>query len=219
MAIAHYLVNVEWIRDNSIPADNVVNTLHFIGESGTTTRLEDAAVIAEAIDDALQPIETYMSSVLNGQRVLTFYDLNDPQPRAPLTTISQGYIVNTGSQALPSEVALVLSFQATRVSGDPQARRRGRIYIGPLNQSAVATDSAGDARPASAFITAMTQVGSLLANDVALADLPWAVFSPTALAAGEGDLAWASVVDGWVDNAFDTQRRRGASATARTTWT
>jgi len=56
----------------------------------------------------------------------------------------------------------------------------------------------------------------------------WAVFSPT-IAGGwflpdtEGPpnlpAAYSPVQSGWVDNAWDTQRRRGLEATARTVFT
>jgi hypothetical protein len=45
------------------------------------------------------------------------------------------------------------------------------------------------------------------------------VFSPTTLAGG-GSLAssFSSVIGGHIDNAFDTQRRRGPEASARVTY-
>jgi hypothetical protein len=39
----------------------------------------------------------------------------------------------------------------------------------------------------------------------------WVVWS-------EADQDAGSVFDGWIDNAFDTQRRRGVQASSRTTW-
>jgi len=47
----------------------------------------------------------------------------------------------------------------------------------------------------------------------------WAVYSPTTDAVDTIDNAFNDVLDGWVDNAFDTQRRRGPAATTRITWT
>jgi hypothetical protein len=43
-----------------------------------------------------------------------------------------------------------------------------------------------------------------------------AIFSPTTLSSGGSiDDAWNDAVNVWVDDAFDTQRRRGARATTR----
>jgi len=112
-----------------------------------------------------------------------------------------------GSQ-LPSELALCMSFQADRVAGFPQARRRGRVYIGPLG---ITTNTSG--RPTSAVISRLATAGATLKSNVAAlgADYAWAVWSVA-------DQASVKVKDGWVDNAFDVQRRRGLAYSSRTTF-
>jgi hypothetical protein len=47
---------------------------------------------------------------------------------------------------------------------------------------------------------------------IASASWDWVVYSPT-------DDAYHEVANGWVDNAWDTQRRRGYKPTSRTTFT
>jgi hypothetical protein len=45
---------------------------------------------------------------------------------------------------------------------------------------------------------------------------PHVIYSPTAT--GEGGLVYFEVANYWMDNAPDTQRRRGILATTRVTW-
>jgi hypothetical protein len=101
-----------------------------------------------------------------------------------------------------------LSFQGTPLSGTPQSRRRGRIYFGPFRTSGLNTQG----RPAAGLITSLVNAGdALLAASDAAANWQWVIWSPTTgLEVG--------VANGWVDDEFDTQRRRGRVPTARTTF-
>lgn len=109
---------------------------------------------------------------------------------------------------LPDEVAVCLSFQGLKAAGAPQARRRGRVYIGPLD-TAAATNN----RPAAAFMTAMANAATTLKAAVEAVSVTsfWCIWSVA-------DGASVIVEDGWIDNAFDTQRRRGVLPTSRTTF-
>jgi len=82
------------------------------------------------------------------------------------------------------------------------------VYLGPLRTSAMQTSNGlGDVRPTTVFLTAVKNAAGRLMNDSAT---NWAVFSPTDNIARE-------VVSAYVDDAFDTQRRRGASPLSRLT--
>jgi len=109
---------------------------------------------------------------------------------------------------LPSELAVCLSFQGARSAGLPQARRRGRVYIGPLGTNA---NSSG--RPNPTLMTAIANAAvTFKASAAAISGAGgWAVWSTV-------DQAPVLVDDGWVDNAFDVQRRRGLLYTSRTTF-
>ena len=140
------------------------------------------------------------------------YDLLDPTPRIPRrdSTIALTPTV-AASSAVPTETAIVISMQADRTSGIPQARRRGRIFLGGLGIAA----SSGTA---SVFPEVNVSVrGALGTACIALNSAlsghgwDWVVLSRTMAAS-------YSITNGWVDNALDTQRRRGQGATARTVW-
>jgi len=111
---------------------------------------------------------------------------------------------------LPPEVALCLSFQGERLSGQEQRRRRGRVYFGPLGNAVVSTN----ARPAAGFVQDLEDFAIELASELAGLTQPgvlWSVWSTT-------DTESVAITDGWVDDEFDTQRRRGRAYTTRNTW-
>lgn len=106
------------------------------------------------------------------------------------------------------EVALCLSFRG----GVNTARQRGRIYLGPLGYND--TDSA---RPEVSLITNALNLATAFSN-LGGVDIDWCVHSPTTRA-GSLDLGPSThpVKLAWVDDAWDTQRRRGLRPLARTT--
>ena len=90
-------------------------------------------------------------------------------------------------------------------------RKRGRVYIGPLS-SACTTLPTGDqdVRIHSTTIGILAASAADMANTTE--DVTWEVYS-------RADDDFYAITAGWVDNAFDIQRRRGAIASVRTTWT
>jgi hypothetical protein len=107
------------------------------------------------------------------------------------------------SVSAPPELAVVISFQATTQPGIPQARRRNRIYMGPLGF--IATGGLIPNTQRDAFKDAAQQ---FLIDANGWANWGWVVYSPTAQTI-------AQVNNGWVDNAYDIQRRRGLLSTER----
>jgi len=124
-----------------------------------------------------------------------------------------------GTSGLPEEVALCMSYSADlssvaeRGAGGtrPRARRRGRVFIGPLSQAAAQQDTTTKrTKPATVALSAWTDNAKQFLATALLADgWTWCVFSPT---------LWEmfDVTQVWVDDAFDTQRRRGPDAVGRT---
>jgi hypothetical protein len=115
---------------------------------------------------------------------------------------------------MPLEVSACLSYHGS-AEGVPAARQRGRVYIGPL-QTQVLTVSSGVPEPImlGELIDTLVTKGQNLAGNGALADdgWHWAVYSRV------NELAY-NITGGWVDNEFDTQRRRQADPTQRVLWT
>lgn len=181
----------------------------------------DAAALAFAIasyynvqaTDATYSIGSRLSSLLtrttNGCRVEVYQvDLTSGDIGSPIGVYPWTMPTATTSSQLPPEVALCSSVAATTDPGDKPARRRGRIYLGPL--TAVVVSDLG-IHPDTVFVNNIRLAEIQLIEDLGALDCERAVWSRT-------DHAFFPVVRGWIDNAWDTQRRRGLEATSRTSW-
>jgi len=116
--------------------------------------------------------------------------------------------------SLREETCVVLSLRATP---PVTARRRGRLYIGPI---ALASGTTVDSST-----TVPLRVATALRTDLGIA----ALFVRDGILGLTGGSFWTikglqnaqvgvEIVGGWIDDAFDTQRRRGPKTTARTQW-
>lgn len=181
--------------------DASTNTYHFDADT-----VGDLAAINTQLQLAYQAMRTHYSNLMsqNGHEI-KWYRLSDAKPRAPVRIDTFNFTTAPAGPPLPTEVAMVVSFQGQKSSGQPQARRRGRVFLGPLPTTAI---------DGSAYIASVTRLAALNAF-AALLDASqlattwkWAVYSTVN---GTG----VPVDNGWIENAFDTQRRRGRIATSR----
>lgn len=186
--------------------DQIVNTWWAIVDVSSTPLAAATAFVAD-LNTFYQAVDLWFSSAFNGQvpRVKVF-DMDEPEPRQPIYETNLTALSVTGTSVGVRELACCLSFRATYASGSSPARRRGRIYLGPLRADAV-NDTTG--KISSSVTSAInTAADALLTASLADADYRWAVFS-------RADNTARIVVAGWVDNEFDIQRRRGTAATSR----
>jgi hypothetical protein len=197
-----------------LPEDKYVTTWAFQTIDGLppTVGQNVAAkdLVAEFFTGVTAPQTQSVRSLLGGQvdQPLTearVYRLGDSIPRQPtIYPINLGTITAT---SLPSEVAVVASFFSTR----NLPRRRGRVYIGPLASTAMATATNGVNTPALVIRTALLESMRRLRSAAPAQGLNWSVLSQV-------DAVMRPITAGWVDDAWDTQRRRGEGATGRLTW-
>lgn len=211
-------VQVSLPAASSIPNDMAINTWHFFtsGDVGDAANqaLSDLQAFYTAVDG-------FFSSDMDTSGEMKIYDLSENPPRAPIATDVFAITPDTGNN-LPPEVAICLSYAAAAVSSTNAARRRGRIYLGPLSAD-VMTNSGGTVVVAESVRNAIAAAADALMGDAADPGASWCVFSPTAAGPepwSSGDLiVGTSLVNhGFVDNAFDTIRSRGTAASARSTW-
>lgn len=219
--MSRVIAQVALQRDSGLARDEIVNTMHFEDDSGFST---DGGIDANGpglmtrLATFYQESSSSLSSVLTGQGTITLYDWTAPTPRVPRLQSTFTFVPQT--TALPSEVALCISFRGEKVAGANAARRRGRIYFGPLASSAsinpTPTNPASDVRPVDDLVKVILGNFRTMALGGSGA-FRLAVFSPTtwALGTGSADDAWNDVTHIWADNAFDTVRSRGAEATKR----
>lgn len=198
---------------SGLARDSIVNTFHFVGAG---TYAADAPVALNKIQQfyvspapSADPVGAFVSPWIKRPAELRSYDLDTDKPRVPT---SQFFTLPTGTTSgIPEEVAVCLSF-AGAVPPAVTARRRGRIYLGPLSTGAADfASSTHMARPSDQVIAALAFAAARMATDDT-GGVDWSILStrPTQ--------NFVKVVGGWVDNAFDTQRRRGPDATQRNPW-
>lgn len=199
--------------DSAVSRDASVNTFWFLSD-GVPDPDTDAAGLGVALenfyDDAhalSTEIRSFLSSDVDPTNAeVKVYAMDDPSPRMP-RYVNSGWCHGVGGTTLPHQVSVCLSYQAERVSGLDQARRRGRIYVGPLSQASI---TAGGV-PSASFINSLQQAAIYLAG-LGTPPYGWVVHS----AAGGGGTA--PVSNGWVDSSPDVQRRRKVASAVRSAW-
>lgn len=198
-----------------IPADACMNVFHF---NTTDTVAGAAADIGDVLIGFYETIDALMGNTLSGNGEITIYDLEDAPPRTPVGDPIP-MTLSTGADSLPTECAAVISYHGAFTSGANRQRRMGRIYIGPMAKTNAVSE--GDQVHISGTATgALAAAAGTLLSDGGAVGCLWSVFSPTSAGPepwSAGDLAagFSTIIAGHVDNAWDTQRRRGSDATSR----
>lgn len=237
MTVKLWQVQVQGQQRSGQEVDYPTNVFHFRTE-GTAALTVERDAIHSALGTFYTAIRTYLASTWEGSLIEKFYvrDSSFDAPDSatytagpwgpPVATLTQTITggVPTTQGALPCEVAAALSFHGDYTSvaeygpdvdsdgwpdSRPRARYRGRLYIGPLGSGVLTTDGT-TFKPTltSTFRNALVAAGTAL---MGATTVKWSTHSRT-------DRRFDTVVGGWVDDAFDTQRRRGPAPTVKTTF-
>lgn len=183
--------------------DDVVNTFH-LETTGDFTIPAFPDGVAAAWTNMFNAMRSSLTGIVQSNHVMRFYDLADPKPRAPLAERLWNFTTAPTTTGTVREVALAVSYQGARASGQSQARRRGRMYFGPITATVLNTD-----RPSTSLQNTFRDAVKQFIDTVnAIAGLEFVVFSPTNNAA-------VPVTEVWVDDAWDIQRRRGLAPAAK----
>jgi hypothetical protein len=220
---------------SGLPEDRFINTFAFndVGEAGDGPGQLTLFDVEDIAGDLIQfynggvagtEIATFLSnrvSRLANACEVRVYDLDEAEPREAHVTTFQlspsGFATNA---EFPGEVAIAASYY----SGRNIPRQRGRIYIGPLSIFAAGSDDAGQvARPDPNLLNSIVDRMATLRDRAGVGS--WSVWSRAKDATVNKDgspnparpHSLYVITDVWVDNEFDTQRRRGAKATSRIT--
>nr|CRY95156.1 hypothetical protein [uncultured prokaryote] len=213
------VVQVRIPHRNNLGKDDAINTFAFT----TLNPVEDAAEgIATKLKDFYNapygvgsvPLKDFYSGEMNMANCwIRVYNWEDAKPRVPVLDTNLGVtaasVLNTYN--MPGEVALCVSFAGEPESGTIAARRRGRIYLGPFNFGASTGELTNSSRPATNLVSAAVGASAALEMATPIGSV-WAVHS-------RKDNDFVQIQNGWVDNAWDTQRRRGVQATTKNRWT
>lgn len=188
------------------PQDVFTNTWHFSTVSGLTTAL--GTEIVSKLAAFYNAIDVYLSPVLTTELQVKLFNLDDPEPRNPFEPGWGFPIVHAAnSTGLPEEIAACMSLHAALPH---TARRRGRLYLGPLADTTLTKGA--DSTPAEVNPTFRTAVqGAANTMISSNASTPWVIYS-------QADGIARNVTGGWIDTAWDIQRRRGILPRGRTTF-
>jgi hypothetical protein len=199
------------------PEDAAINVWHFW--SLTDDPADSVVDINANIQTFYAQIEElFCANTLTGEGTLKFYDLSDPEPRAVIEQFNMSTLSPTAGDGLPTECAICLSFGGAPGSGLNAKRRNGRLYIGPLSNGVTSTIT-GSVIVSSAAVTTLSNAAVAAIGYPTITNA-WSVFSPTEAGPQPWDeatleAATTFVTRGFVNNSFDTQRRRGTVETSR----
>lgn len=235
MVVTYFRAQVSLAYDSAIPEDVSVNVWHVREFEGASDPELTFDAIQAGLINFYGEIQADLSEHIaaTGHRVKIF-DMEDAPPRAPVRDTPFG-LVTSSSGFVPNEVAICLSYRSAIVSGTNRRRATGRVYLGPFSSSAIAED-VGDSRVAAAVRTdIIDSVENHLLPWVPQPPdslLEWCLFSRSdalGLAVGapqppteptytnlQLQAGFKVITSAWVDDAFDTQRRRGLRPTTRT---
>lgn len=219
----HILAQVVLPYYTGIPQDVAVNTFHF--DSMDEDVVGNPSLVTDPLKDFYRaPVSPstsapgeWISPIVSrgvGECKVKLYNMSDPKPRRPFEIDTFTLPAAIGAtDGMPNEVCVVTSFQGDPLSGHPQARRRGRIFFGPLTKSAFSLGTVSS-MPAvgTVFRSSLVNASKQLCIDVRAGGPRWVVYSRAS-----GDLV--EIRSGWVDSDPDTQRRRENGVRNRVTWT
>lgn len=233
------LCQVVFAHLSGLPENNVVNTFVLQGAGPVGDDVNDAHAalldfyntdhVSGGDDPSLRSIGAIMSDEISRiGSFVNYYDISlhiDGSPHgSPVDVRTFALDPSLSATRLPSEVAICLSFRGAYGTADEdvpagapgpvgniheRARLRGRVFIGPLVATGLSVEGADQAQHISTQgRLTVAQAALRLRNNV---DLDWLVWSRT-----NGSVV--QVTQGWVDDAFDIQRRRGPDSLTRTTF-
>lgn len=218
--MAEFQARVVLPYKSGLPQDVSVNTWNFISASPPDPAIAEALKAfynyrgpGGDADNIATFLHNYLDRTTDAART-EFYevDLATGEMGSPFAvdewTLATGSV---GADGLPLEVALCSSIAATVPPGINAGRRKGRIFVGPLNTNALDGDDTGPTRPTTSFTNLMALRMKETADALLAVGAELAVWS-------RADAAFYPIVRGWVDDSFDTQRRRGIDPAGRTTW-
>ncbi len=203
---------------SGLPEDRFINTFHFRTPSGTVeeagmtvarNKVRDFYLLnVEGLVQSPKPVVShYSAAITRGPLALELraYDLGAPEPRQPSTT-KHDILGAAPTDWLPAEVAAVLSFSG----GVGLPRERGRVYLGPLNTNGRQFEATTARVVISPDMRLLVTAAALRMSGGPESDLArWVVYSPT-------NNNTVIVQRGYIDDAYDTQRRRGEAPVLRT---
>jgi len=201
-----------------MPEDDYVNTWHF-GGPPTPVAAGQAFIALNTfytvgVGTGL-PVAKRLSPTIEDSKAVEMRAYNTSVKPSGPPFASSFFILpdlDAGQFPLPEEVAIVLSGHSTPLSNQAGVTR-SRVFIGPLNTSVVDSRPDGHTKIDNATLDILANAAIRLRDDATLAASSnrWSTRSAPLI----GPPSFAPVLAGFINNAFDTQRRRGVKANDR----
>lgn len=210
-AVNSFVVSSETDIDSAHFGDIEASIQTFYNTNVVSTSNNIATFLSPALSRTVKP--TFRHYNLDGH-------LSGSAHGSPVRTVDAANVLAAaaaGNAPLPSECAICLSFAADFGSDvefapgvRPRQRDRGRVFLGPLNAVVITEDTTTHyAKLGSSILDTIGMAGTRLRDDLTGFGLTWSVWS-------RKNASIKPVTSCSVDNAFDTQRRRGERPTLRT---
>lgn len=228
IAVPSFKVVTTIQRRSGIERDAVQNTWQYTGPTANPTS-GDFGAWMNNYKAFLDAIHLQLGSCLSGSPTGIHVEFFKMTPEKPLPGTGLGPPVGLGDMgfttapstaSLPGEVSICLTLDGVETVDSergpggtrPAARKRNRKYLGPLGQTALSI--AANTLEAVVSQALRDNLNAAFKTHMydAMKGAGWGatIFSPT---------NWQvyPILRTWVDNAFDTQRRRGQDADLRST--
>lgn len=210
MAGRLYRVQASLQDVSNLARDQYVNTFHIWNASESDVVDPSFSAWATAITDFYVSIKGYLSLGVSGTLgTVKVYALHDPLESPPrfvqaMNITGSGDAPGAGKVPYPNEVAGCLTYHAKLQGGIVQRQStRGRIYIGPLNNTAGETIMPeAHGRPTASFRTLISGSAKALHAALVAQSGEWVVASKV-------QQACYPIINFRVDNSWDTIRSRG----------
>lgn len=223
--MARYIAQVTLQPLDALPKDEMENVWHFRTTATPTDPADGPDILAKLgafytnVPAGGSSIAHYLSPMLQEAALVKIYDEDatvSPRPVFFNGTFTIG--TPPSSSGIPEEVALCLSYY----SGRNVAKLRGRVYLGPWGAAAATTGDTGNnpggSRPSTTLVASIAAAGEALIA-ASSSGAQWCLRSGVGFGApGTKTVTYNEVTNGWVDNEWDSQRRRRIEATSRTTF-
>jgi hypothetical protein len=193
---------------SGLDEDLAINTWHFYSPTDIIDEAPILAVVAR-LDAFYDEIGGYLSNYIDRENCAHRAVLIDPSDQGREISAPSFYPFTPGTPTgtnLPLEVAICLSQRTSLVGPSSAGAGKGRQFLGPLTTSTVVAPTSQAPRVNS------NATGDIAAAALALGEadgMIWSIYS-------RKDEAVYPITDAYVDNEFDTQRRRGTDPTLRT---
>lgn len=195
----HIRASCSWQLGSMLPRDAVQITPCFRHQRIDPLQGTDWTQLAT---DLANGLNTWRTQPANQQLTVRLYEIGLPPINRPKATVVLNPAQSVES-SVPREVALCLSF----FGGNNEPHNRGRLYIPPT----LFTGGVPTVRPTQAMRDKVGELAGIFAG-LGGVDVDWIVWSKTRAAA-------TKVTNWYVDDEWDTQRRRGLKPTTRSSGT